>query len=72
MQDKELEHKMKDKNISKKEMEIEKNKIKRYIYNGETSRSVYERGLEHQNYVVACNTSSHMLRHILDQHDEED
>ena len=51
---------------------MEKKKIKRYIYIGETNRSVFERGLEHQNDVVACKTSSHILRHLLDQHEEEE
>ena len=61
-----------DKNISKKEMDKEKSKIKRYIYIGETNRSVYERGKEHQNDVGGCKTSSHMLRHLLDQHEDEE
>ena len=69
-QDQDLEKRHEGKNTSKKEME--KNKIKRYIYIGETNRSVFERGLEHQNDVVACKTSSHILRHLLDQHEEEE
>ena len=71
-QDKELADKLKDKNPSKKEMEEEKRKLKRYMYIGETSRSVYERGLEHQNDVAGCSTSSHMLRHLLHQHEAEE
>ena len=71
-QDQDLEKRHEGKNTSKKEMEMEKNKIKRYIYIGETNRSVFERGLEHQNDVVACKTSSHILRHLLDQHEEEE
>ena len=63
---------MQGKNISKKEMEKERSKIRRYIYIGETNRSVYERGIEHQSDVVGCKTSSHMLRHLLDQHEEEE
>ena len=39
---------------------------------GETSRSPYERGLEHQNDIDGCKTSSHMLRHLLDAHLEEE
>ena len=46
--------------------------MKRYIYIGETNRSVYERGLEHQNDISGCKTSSHMLRHLLDVHEEEE
>ena len=71
-QDQDLERRHEGKNTNKKEMEMEKNKIKRYIYIGETNRSVFERGLEHQNDVVACKTSSHILRHLLDQHEEEE
>ena len=63
---------MEGKKISKNEMEKERNKIKRYIYIGETNRSVYERGKEHQSDVAGCKTSSHMLRHLLDQHEEDE
>jgi hypothetical protein len=50
----------------------EKRKEKRYIYIGETNRSVYECRMEHQNDIKACKTSSHMLRHLLDVHEEEE
>ena len=50
----------------------EKRRAKRYIYIGETNRSVYERGIEHQNDVTGCKTSSHMLRHLLTVHEEEE
>ena len=53
-------------------MEEEKRKLKRYIYIGETNRSMYKRGLEHQNDIKACNTTSHMLRHLLAVHEEEE
>ena len=33
---------------------------------------MFERGLEHQRDIPACKTSSHMLRHLLDQHEEEE
>ena len=56
----------------KKRIEEEKRKTKRYIYIGESNRSVYERGIEHQNDIPACKTSSHMLRHLLDKHEEEE
>ena len=39
---------------------------------GETNRSVYERGMEHQNDIPACKTSSHMLRHLLMVHEDEE
>ena len=56
----------------KKKIEEEKKKARHYIYIGETNRSPYERGLEHQNDIAACKTSSHMLRHLLDQHEDEE
>ena len=58
--------------MGKKRIDEEKRKARRYVYIGETNRSVYERGLEHQNDVPACKTSSHMLRHLLDVHEEEE
>ena len=47
-------------------------KARRYVYIGETNRSVYERGLEHVNDIASCKTSSHMLRHLIDVHEEEE
>ena len=58
--------------MGKKKVEEERKKIKRYIYIGETNRSMYEQGLEHQNDIPACKTSSHMLRHLLAVHEEEE
>ena len=50
-QNKEIEDK--DKEMGEKKIEEEKRKAKRFIYIGKTNRSVYERGLEHQNDVYA-------------------
>ena len=47
-----------------------KKREKRYVYIGETNRSVYECGIEHQNDISACKTSTHMLRHLLDVNEE--
>ena len=33
---------------------------------------MYERGIEHQNDIPACKTSSHMLRHLLAEYEEEE
>ena len=44
-----------------KKIEEEKRKEKRFIYIGETNRSAYERGVEHQADIKGCKTSSHML-----------
>ena len=69
-QDKVIEKKFRS--LGKKKVNEEKRKEKRYIYIGETNRSVYERGIEHKNDINACKTSSHMLRHLLDVHEEEE
>ena len=42
-----------------------KGKIKKHLYIGETSRSIFERAFEHQNDVDQLKTSSHMLRHLI-------
>ena len=49
-----------------------KNKIKLHLYIGETSRSVYERSIEHQGDIDQLKTSSHMLRHLLELHGGEE
>ena len=54
--------------MGKKRIKEEKRNAKRFIYIGETNRSVFERGIEHQDDIKACKTSSHMLRHMLDEH----
>lgn len=42
-----------------------------YNYIGESCRSCYERGGDHQNDAANWNKSSHILKHILDKHEEE-
>ena len=69
-QDREIEVKYKE--MGEKRIAEEKRKAKRFIYIGTTNRSVYERGLEHQNDVHGCKTSSHMLRHLLAEHEDEE
>ena len=41
----------------------------RYKYIGESARSAYERGLEHQNDYENLKTDSHMLKHYLEKHE---
>ena len=41
------------------------------IYVGESSRSAYERGNEHLDKLASLNSSSHMLRHMVDMHKGE-
>ena len=43
-----------------------------YKYLGESARSGYERGREHQDDRRLCDTGSHMLKHLLDKHRDED
>ena len=62
-------------NTQRKERHLvdeEKRKAKRFLYIGETNRSGYERGVEHHRDIDACKTSSHMLRHLLAEHEEEE
>ena len=49
-----------------------KGKIRKHLYIGESSRSMYERGLEHLGDVEALKPSSHMLRHMLEMHKGEE
>ena len=53
----------------KKDM-IRNMKTPKYI--GETSRSGYERGYEHLNNLASLNSQSHMLRHMVMSHEDED
>ena len=55
-----------------KERERKKLSIKKYKYIGETSRSTYERALEHQLNCSSLNTNSYMLKHWMDIHEEEE
>ena len=52
-------------------LELKKN-IKLFKYIGETSRSSFERGWEHINNLAQLKTSSHMLKHILTKHPDQD
>ena len=47
-------------------------KIKLFKYIGESSRSTFERGWEHLNDMAQLRTSSHMLKHALTEHREQD
>ena len=50
--------------------ELEKN-IKIHKYIGETNRSTYERGWEHQYDYTNLSTKSHMLKHTVEHHPSE-
>ena len=45
--------------------------IKRFIYIGESSRSLCERGLEHLRDLEEMKTDSHMLKHYFHKHGKE-
>merc|ERR1711954_224853 len=55
----------------KEKREMIKN-IKKCKYIGESSRSIYERGLEHQRDYEEMRSDSHMLKHYLAAHKEEE
>ena len=46
--------------------------MRRYNYIGESSRSLYERGLEHLRDLEELKMDSHMLKHYFDKHAEEE
>ena len=45
--------------------------IKKFMYVGETARSSYERGLEHQRDFDEMKLDSHILKHYVDKHENE-
>ena len=49
-----------------------KNKIRLYKYVGESSRSMFERGWEHVADYENLSTKSHMLKHVVEIHPEEE
>ena len=67
-EEKKLEEIFEDEKILKEK----KKEIKIYKYIGETSRSAYERSLEHQMSMRTLNSDSYMLKHLIDQHEGED
>ena len=69
-QDEKIEKEYKE--MGPKKVDERKRMEKRFIYVGETNRSAYERGKEHQSDITACKTSSHMLRHLLGEHEDEE
>ena len=58
--------------IPEKERTELKNKIKLFKYIGESSRSSFERGWEHLNDLKSLSNKSHMLKHILIEHQEQE
>ena len=58
--------------IEESEKREQKLRTKLYKYIGETSRSGFERGWEHLNDLAQLKPTSHMLKHILLTHPEQD
>ena len=42
------------------------------MYVGETAPSAHERGFEHLDDIMQLKTSSHLLKHLIDRHEDED
>ena len=63
--------KIENMDIPDKEKKDLKSKVKLSIYIGETSRSTFERGWEHLNDLTTLSSKSHMLKHILTDHPDE-
>ena len=61
-----------DMEIDEKEKTELKKKIVQYKYIGETSRSAYERGWEHLNDLAGLKSTSHMLKHVVSTHQDQD
>ena len=58
--------------ISDNDKKEEITRIKLFKYIGETSRSSYERGWEHLNDLTQLKSSSHMLKHIVLNHPDQE
>ena len=54
-----------------KKAELMRN-VRKHKYIGETSRSMYDRGFEHLDKLASLNSNSHMLKHIVAEHENED
>ena len=61
-----------DETLDEKEKKVKLSKIKLFTYIGESSRSIYERGLEHITALEEMKPDSHMLKHYFDEHGEEE
>ena len=70
-EDKEIKRIEDDEEDEKTKNEKIRNIVK-YVYIGETSRSIYERGLEHMNDKENLKKDSHMIKHYFDKHEGEE
>ena len=58
--------------IEDKEKNKRKKEIKLHMYIGESSRSAYERGLEHTRDCTEMKKESHMIKHYFEYHEKEE
>ena len=65
---KKIEDETEDDDVRKARIE----EVPRYKYVGETARSGYERGVEHQNDLEKLQEDSHLLKHIASKHRGEE
>ena len=61
----------KKENSEENDNTLEEKPIRLYKYIGETCRSVWERSSEHQADLRCLNPTSHLLKHMVDRHEEE-
>ena len=69
--DRDTEKIEKDESKDEKEKKKLKENIREYKYIGETARSIYERTREHLSDMQQLKPCSHLLKHVLDQHEDE-
>ena len=54
--------------LEEKQREEKIRKIKKHKYVGETARSAYERGMEHQDGLRKLDENNHMMKHVASYH----
>ena len=58
--------------MEEKEKKERKKRLKLHMYIGESSRSSYERGLEHTRDCQEMKKESHMIKHYFEKHADEE
>ena len=70
--EKEMKEKIETESVDQEEKNEKIRNMKNPVYVGESSRSAYERGFEHLNNYTSLNSKSHMLRHIVEDHGDQE
>ena len=65
------EERIKQETEDEEEQKIRIRKMRKYKYIGESARSAFERGLEHQRDLEELRKDSHMLKHYFNTHEGE-